>query len=278
LLIGQDGVSLDKPKPEIATPGDKEAMVKFSRGEDPPSPDRLALQVEVIRQKDRLGDFPRRTAPPSATNTDDQSSSKDNGKSTIVAKQTLGLSRKIKASESWNSPAVETEERRRQDMLRASAVAMAKKMFAIQQAQIDEAKGIHRSQGQYAAHTAHRRAQLDATNQPAPVADPPRYENLEDAARRLAQERLSKIHDEHAEFQQSYNGKIFPQRSRMSLRRGRQREQSEEDSDSNGEESRKIGQQMSLFQSKLAEIDSKKRPDRGPLPPAIPAQKTDASL
>ena len=155
---------------------------------------------------------------------------------------------------------IEVEERRRQEVLKASAIAMAKKMFAIQQVQIDEARGIHRSQSHYAAHTR-RRAQSDAAN-PAATPEPHRYENLEDAARKLAHERLSKLHDEHAEYRQYYGANTSPQQSRTFLRRGRRRVQDnipEDDDDSDVEESRKIRQQMSLFQGKLAEIDNKKR-------------------
>ncbi|OAG42197.1 hypothetical protein AYO21_03651 [Fonsecaea monophora] len=156
--------------------------------------------------------------------------------------------------------AIEVEERRRQEMLRASAVAMARKMFAIQQAQIDEARGIHRSQSHYAAYTARRRAQSDAAKQPTTTDDLPRYENLEEAARKLAQERLAKLHDEHAEYRQYYGQQTAPPRSRLTLRRGRRTsDRRDDDSDSDLEESRKIRAQMSLFQGKLAEVDSKKR-------------------
>lgn len=155
---------------------------------------------------------------------------------------------------------IEVEERRRQEMLRASAVAMARKMFAIQQVQIDEARGIHRSQSHYAAHTARQRAQSDAANQASQPAEVPRYENLEEAARKLAQERLSRLHDEHAEYRQYYGANTSPQKQRTFLRRGRRRSDlQEDDDDSDIEESRKIRKQMSLFQGKLAEVDSKKR-------------------
>ncbi|KAJ9623714.1 Eisosome assembly protein [Knufia peltigerae] len=155
--------------------------------------------------------------------------------------------------------AIEVEEKNRQDMLRASAVAMARKMYAIQQAQIDEAKGIHRSDSHFAAYNARRRAQSDAANQPA-TEELPRYENLEEAARRLAQERLARIHDEHAEYRQYYGAQSPPKQSRLSLRRGRRTSNLQrDDSDSDEEQSRKIRSQMSIFQSKLAEVDNKKR-------------------
>ncbi|KAK4947790.1 Eisosome assembly protein [Elasticomyces elasticus] len=155
--------------------------------------------------------------------------------------------------------AIEVEERNRQDMLRASAVAMAKKMYAIQQTHIDDARGIRRSESHYAAHTARKRAQSDAANEAIP-AELPRYENLEEAARKLAQERLAKLHDENAEYRQYY-GQTSPQKqSRLSLR-GRPRRTSnlQDDSDSDEEQSRRIKTQMSIFQSKLAEVDTKKR-------------------
>lgn len=156
--------------------------------------------------------------------------------------------------------AIEVEEKNRQDTLRASAVAMARKMYAIQQAQIDEAKGIHRSDSHFAAYTARKRAQSDAANQPVNE-ELPRYENLEEAARRLAHERLARLHDEHAEYRQYYGQQSPPKQSRLSLRRGRRTSnlQRDDDSDSDEEQSRKIRSQMSIFQSKLAEVDNKKR-------------------
>ncbi len=155
--------------------------------------------------------------------------------------------------------AIEVEEKNRQDTLRASAVAMARKMYAIQQAQIDEAKGSRRSDSHFAAYTARQRALSDAANQVVPE-EAPRYENLEEAARRLAQERLSRLHDEHAEYRQYYGQQSPPKQSRLTIRRGRRTPNlQQEDSDSDEEQSRKIRSQMSIFQSKLAEVDGKKR-------------------
>lgn len=158
--------------------------------------------------------------------------------------------------------AIEVEERKRQDMLRASAVAMARKMYAIQQEQIDSAKGIHRSDSHFAAHTARQRALSDAAAQPSTTQELPKYENLEDAARKLAHQRLSNMHDEHAEYRQYYGAQPPPKQSRLSLRRPARRPPSprrNSSSDSDEEQSRKIRAQMSIFQSKLAEVDDKKR-------------------
>ncbi|EXJ95988.1 hypothetical protein A1O1_01114 [Capronia coronata CBS 617.96] len=156
--------------------------------------------------------------------------------------------------------AIEVEEKNRQDTLRASALAMARKMYAIQQAQIDEARGVGRSDSHYAAYTARRRAQSDAASLAAAKEEViPRYENLEEAARKLAHERLAKLHDEHAEYRQYYGQQTPPLKSRLTLRRGRRTSSFQEDSDSDEEQSRKIRAQMSLFQGKLADVDNKKR-------------------
>ncbi|KIX00226.1 uncharacterized protein Z518_10365 [Rhinocladiella mackenziei CBS 650.93] len=162
---------------------------------------------------------------------------------------------------SSNPPvSIEVEEKKRQEMLRASAVAMARKMFVIQQEQFDEAKGIRRSESHYAAYTARRRAQSDVMNKTASKEEvPPRYENLEETARRLAQDRLAKLQDEHAEYRQYYGQQTPPQRSRLTLRRGRRTLSLQDHDESDEEQSRKIRTQMSFFQSKLAEVDSKKR-------------------
>ena len=78
--------------------------------------------------------------------------------------------------------AIEVEERNRQAVLKASAIAMARKMYAIQQAHIEEAKVAKRSDGQRGARTAHGRSLSDAGS--ATDDEPkPQYYNLEEAAR-----------------------------------------------------------------------------------------------
>lgn len=156
--------------------------------------------------------------------------------------------------------AIEVEERNRQDTLRASAVAMAQKMYAIQQTHLDEASGTRRGDSRAAANSSHRRNISDTASEVTSIAPTPRYENLEEAARRLAQERLAKLHDEHAEYRQYYGATSPPQRSRLSMRlRRRASTGGREDDSSDEEQSRRIKKQMSLFQSKLADVDNKKR-------------------
>lgn len=155
---------------------------------------------------------------------------------------------------------IEVQEKNRQDTLKASAVAMARKMYAIQQQHIDEASGRSsvaktRTRGSTIGDS---RSASDDLNVSAGG-----YENLEEAARRLAQERLAKIHDEHAEYRNYYGAQPSPPpRSRLSVRlrrRASENARDARDDDSDEEQSRRIRSQMSIFQSKLAEVDSKKR-------------------
>ena len=153
---------------------------------------------------------------------------------------------------------LEVDEKNRQAMLRASAIAMAQKMYAVQQSHIDEAAG---GDGRAAAAHMHRRNLSGSSDdmEEAQVKGPHKYANLEEAARKLAQERLAKIHDEHAEYRSYYGTGPAAPKSRLSMR-GRRRASSDGEADDLDEEqSRKIRSQMSIFQSKLAAVDNKKK-------------------
>lgn len=157
--------------------------------------------------------------------------------------------------------AIEVEEKNRQAMLRASAVAMAQKMYAIQQSHIEEAKAARKNEGHQAATSAHHRNRSNTMNSvEEDVVAAPRFQGLEEAAKKLAMERLSKLHDEHAEYRQYY-GPTTPARNRMSVRGMRRRASSDGQKldDSDEENSKKIRSQMSMFQSQLAAVDTKKR-------------------
>lgn len=157
--------------------------------------------------------------------------------------------------------AIEVAEKNRKDMLRASAVAMARKMYAIQQNQVDEAASTKPSDNVAGARAARNRASSDASAGVVPVSTN-NYGNLEEAARKLAQERLAKLHDENAEYREYYGATTSPQRSKLSMSlRNRRRTNSYEraSDDSDEEQSRRIKTQMSIFHSKLAEVDTKKR-------------------
>lgn len=148
--------------------------------------------------------------------------------------------------------ALEVEEKNRQDTLRASALAMAQKMYAIQQTHIDEAKGIERR--------GHRRttSDLSTSNDEGDGSVAPGHYNLEEAARKLAQERLAKLQKEHDEFR-IYYGQPSQPRSRLSFRLRRRATSAGEVELADEEQSRRIRSQMSIFQNQLAEVDQQKR-------------------
>lgn len=156
--------------------------------------------------------------------------------------------------------ALEVEEQNRQNALRASAISMAKQMYEVQQRHIDEAAGrSSRSQGQSAATTAHGRQ--PSTTDSSIKQRAMQYINLQEAAQKLAAERLAKIGtDQEAAFR-NYYGYEKQSRSRLSMRRGRRRAASDPELvDLNDEkQSRHIRSQMSQFSTQLAEIDAKKR-------------------
>jgi hypothetical protein len=89
-----------------------------------------------------------------------------------------------------------------------------------------------------------------------------RFNNLQEAAQKLAQERLAKLHDEHAKNREyrDYYGNTPKMQSRLSIRgRTRRRACSDGSMDEDREQSNKIRAQMSLFSSNVSQVDSKKR-------------------
>lgn len=149
----------------------------------------------------------------------------------------------------------EMDEKNHADTLHASAVAMARGMYNIQQKQIDAANS-NAQRGAAAAH--HRRtSSMDSDDEVQPM----RFDNLQEAAQKLANERLAKLHDEHAqnrEYRDYYGGSTAPS-SRLSFKgRGRNRASSFGNDDDKAQ-SNKIRAQMSQFSSNLNDVDSKKR-------------------
>ncbi|KAJ9663407.1 Eisosome assembly protein [Coniosporium apollinis] len=155
--------------------------------------------------------------------------------------------------------AIEVEEKRHQEALHASAISMAKKMYELTQARAEEL--AHGGDGLTAARGVHGR-QPSARDQEVKQ-QATQYMNLQEAAQKLAAERLAKLKqpDEAAIYRQYYGYDNPPPKSRLSIRRGRRRANSEgEPVDSDDEQqSRRIRSQMSKFDSDIAQVDSKKR-------------------
>lgn len=157
---------------------------------------------------------------------------------------------------------LEVEEKRHQDALKASALSMAKKMYDVQQHYIDQAAGrTSRSHAQTGATAAQN--QQPRTSDEDIKEQAMRYIGIQEAAQKLAAERLAKVSpDENAAFR-SYYGYEKPSRSKLSIRRGRNRASSNPetiDADDYDEfQSRRIRSQMTQLNKSLAEVDAKKR-------------------
>ncbi|CAE7201476.1 hypothetical protein CFE70_008263 [Pyrenophora teres f. teres 0-1] len=158
---------------------------------------------------------------------------------------------------------LETREKEHNDALRASAISMAKKIYDVQQQSINGAPG--RSAARTGAAAAH--SQQPATGEADIKQQAMRYIGIQEAAQKLAQERLAKIgFDENAAYR-SYYGYEQPTRSKLSMRRGRNRAHSASetataetsDSDEDDFRSRRIRSQMEQFNKQLADVDAKKR-------------------
>ena len=152
--------------------------------------------------------------------------------------------------------APEVNEKNHNDTLRASAVAMARQIYNVQQKQVDQM-----SHAQSGAAAAHKRKSSTST-----VGDevaPMRFNNLQEAAQKLAQERLAKLHDEHVqniEYRDYYKDNHSQPASRFSIRgRARRRASSDGELDDDKAQSNKIRAQMSIFSNNLSQVDEKKR-------------------
>ncbi|KAI4155405.1 MAG: hypothetical protein LQ341_000197 [Variospora aurantia] len=154
--------------------------------------------------------------------------------------------------------APEVEEKNRQQVLRAAAVSMAKQMYDVQQRAIDEAARHGKGDSLNAATSAQNRPPSSAAADEDRTT--PQYVNLQEAAQKLAAERLSKLHDEHAAYH-NYYGATLPTSRRLSIRgRPRRRASSDGNAPTGDEErSKVIRNQMSLFKDELAQVDAKKR-------------------
>lgn len=154
---------------------------------------------------------------------------------------------------------IDPEDTKHQAALRASAISMAKQMYEVQNRTV---LGDASSDGT-AAGPGHRQSPSRDVK-----AEAMRYINLQDAAHKLAEERLAKVDKDHeARLYREYYG--YPDQnssprksigSRLSLR-GRRRTGSDGDLvDSDDEEqARRIRKQMSQLSTGLGEVDSKKR-------------------
>lgn len=180
-------------------------------------------------------------------------SSLDGGKMHSAAM--TNLSREMYTSHPPVTP--EVEEMNRQAGLRAAAVSMAKQIYEVQQRAIEQATVADRSDSQYAASSVHNRKA--SVSEEFSHQSPQQYINLQEAAQKLAAERLAKLQDEHAAYKNHYG--TSSGQSRLSLRvlQRRRAFSDGQATESDGDRSRRIRSEMSLFNSKIAQVDVTQR-------------------
>ncbi|KAI1351708.1 hypothetical protein F5Y01DRAFT_281579 [Xylaria sp. FL0043] len=148
----------------------------------------------------------------------------------------------------------EVDEQKRADVLHASAVAMAKKMFNQQQKMIDAQKA-------HADATVPPRGNLEVSSTISDDQQPAQLTTLQDAAYKQAQARLAQMrlkNSQESDLQDYYGTK--PLSRRFSVK-GKLRKRASSDGVvlEDQRRSEQIRKQMSLFSNKLSEIDENKR-------------------
>ncbi|KAK4104859.1 hypothetical protein N658DRAFT_504403 [Parathielavia hyrcaniae] len=159
----------------------------------------------------------------------------------------------------------ETDEKNRADVLHASALAMAKKMYDTQQRMIDNSARAHARSSSFSRSGATNQADQQGEQlqqQPSPMFT----NSLQESAYRLARERLDKLqqeHDKQRDLQEYYGSGTSPaHRSKLGSIRGkliRKRSSSDGDLQEDRRRSEKIRNQMSLLNNRLSEVDEEKR-------------------
>ncbi|KUI71543.1 Uncharacterized protein C63.14 [Cytospora mali] len=151
---------------------------------------------------------------------------------------------------------MEVDEKNHDAVLHASAMAMAKKMYGRQKALSDAAKS------QQASESRPGSSDSDEVR-------PMQFSNLQEAAYKLAQERLARLHNEHyklRDYQDYYGASTSPTAPGRKLTRlGQLRRRSSSDGEvmsspfDDQKRSQNIQKQMSLFSNRLSEVDEAKR-------------------
>jgi hypothetical protein len=155
----------------------------------------------------------------------------------------------------------ETDEQRRAQVLHASALAMAKSMYDQQQKMIDKSARAHARSMSLPGHDESMVSSPELDRQVPAVAG----NSLQEAAYRLAQERLSKLqeeHQKHRDLQDYYGSPRTPQRTKFGTIKGkltRKRSSSDGDLLQDRRRSAQIRRQTSLLNNKMAEVDEEKR-------------------
>ncbi|KAJ5851974.1 uncharacterized protein N7529_011359 [Penicillium soppii] len=150
----------------------------------------------------------------------------------------------------------EIEEQNYKNSLRAAAISMAKDMYKVSD---NKGSGVS-DPALLAAQKGQSQLGYRKTVSTADGSAVRRAIALQEAAQKRAAEKLARMHDEHAEYQQYYGTAPQPQRSRLSRRK---RTSSDADaSQIDAEQSRQIRSQMTSLRTKLDQVDVRRTKDR----------------
>ncbi|KAK3718308.1 Eisosome assembly protein [Vermiconidia calcicola] len=295
LLAVRDGGKLDLWEPTPSSAGNSAATLAMRNKTLSPELDRgytdvgrnnsmLAATQSIRRGRQRAGSTP--VAPPVA-----YPDSQNSGKNALNAASVASV--RAPPTDGWNSEAnqaarvknmhmdrdmfgehpmvaPEVEEQKHKAAIRASAVSMAKQMYEYQKKQeVASETSSAINVGSAGAETAHRRNQ-SSPSQTDIKSEAIKYIHLQDAAHKMAQERLAKMDKdmEQNRYREYYGYGKQPPKSQSSVRgsrRGRKRASSEpqqyyEDSDDE-EQARRIRTQMSQLSTGINTVDNKQRSD-----------------
>ncbi|BDD60571.1 hypothetical protein MPDQ_001636 [Monascus purpureus] len=149
--------------------------------------------------------------------------------------------------------ALEVEEVRRNDVLRAAATSMAREMYPISVEKTDRGSAIAVSAAQV-GHDRMRPHEPTATEDPSAAFK--RALNLQGAAQKIASEKLARM--QYQDLYHDYYGTGQPARSRLSIRL--KRTPSDIDASKvDNERSKEIRRQMASLQTRLDKLDERRR-------------------
>jgi hypothetical protein len=180
-----------------------------------------------------------------------------------------------KAKLHTSSPPVqsEVEEQNYKNSLRAASISMSKDMYKVPETK-EETGGVDPAvlAAQKGQSQLGYRKTVSSTDGSALL----RAIALQDAAQKRAAEKLARMQDENAEYQEYYGTAPQPPRSRLTTRRKRTSSDADA-SQIDAEQSRRIRNQMSSLQTKMDQVDGRRTRDRELLMQAA-RRNVDATL
>ncbi|KAL2810590.1 hypothetical protein BJX63DRAFT_401651 [Aspergillus granulosus] len=157
--------------------------------------------------------------------------------------------------------APELVEHRRRSIVEAASMSMAKDMYAAMELKEAGSTGLQRVPTRPRSQRSTSKSEA-ATLQQASTMMLHQALNLQDVAQKRAAEKLARLEDENAKYQNYYGIERQPTRSSFVLRRRRDSNESEQ---FDADRSKEIRTQMTALRSRLDAVDEKREKDRASL-------------